>query len=131
MPKQVRLPTNDRLPGILALLGNPTPMQSLLAHLRQLGMHVDVAQDLAGARSLFFGNGGHDCLVIAPDVRPGIAAQVAASLRSVDPQLPLARFAADQATSDRKANDAVLAFHPGSRAGTGALVRFLRSLRLR
>lgn len=129
MPKQVRLPTNARQPGILALLGNPTPMEALLTHLRQLGMHVDVTHDLAGARTLFFGQGGHDCLVIAPDVRPGVAASVTTSLRAIDPDLPMATFGA--ARPERRVNDAVLGFHPGSRAGTGALVRFLRSLRLR
>ncbi len=122
--------TNERQPGILALLGNPTPMQPLLAHLRQLGMHIDVTTDLAGARSMFFAAGGHDCLLIAPDVRPGLASQVAQTLRSVDPDLPMASFAGEL-PAHRRANDAVLALHPGARAGTGACVRYLRSLRLR
>lgn len=104
-------------------------MQSLLTHLRQLGMHVDVTHDLAGARTLFFGQGGHDCLVIAPDVRPGIATAVATSLRAIDPELAMATFGSAQ--PERRAHQAVLGFHPGTRAGTGALVRFLRSLRLR
>lgn len=106
-------------------------MQPLLAHLRQLGMHVDVATGIADARTLFFGTGGHDCLVIAPDVRPGVANQVAQSLRAIDPGLPLATFGGGLAGQPRRAHDAVLALHPGSRAGTGALVRFLRALRLR
>jgi hypothetical protein len=106
-------------------------MQPLLAHLRELGMRVDVATDVADARALFFGTGGHDCLVIAPDVRPGVAARVAQSLRAVDPELPLATFGGELAGSVRRARDAVLALHPGSRAGAGALVRFLRALRLR
>lgn len=131
MPKQERLPTNARKPGILALLGNPTPMRDLLTQLRQLGMQVDVASGLAEARTAFFGSGGHDCLVIGPDVRPGIAARVAASLRAVDPDLPLACFQAQPARTERRAGDAVLAFHPSSRAGTGALLRFLQALRLR
>lgn len=107
-------------------------MQSLLAHLRQLGMQVDVASDLVGARALFFGAGGHDCLVIAPDVRPGVAAQVAQSLRSVDPELPMATFGPELGGPPRKAHQAMLAgFHPGSRAGAGALLRFLRGMRRR
>jgi len=106
-------------------------MQSLLSHLRQLGMQVDVANGLADARSAFFGSGGHDCLVIGPDVPPGIAAKVATSLREVDPELPLACFQAPPARTERRSGDAVLGFHPSSRAGTGALLRFLQALRLR
>jgi hypothetical protein len=126
------LPTNDRQPGVLLLLGDPLPMRPLLQHLQRLGMHVDVASDLAGARSLFFTTGGHDCLVVAPDVRPGVAARVARSLRSVDPELPMATFGPELGGSPRPARRAQLAgFHPGSRAGTGALVRFLRAVGLR
>jgi hypothetical protein len=132
LPKQVRLPTNERQPGLLALLGNPTPMQALLTQLRELGMRVDAVEDLAGARASFFGTGGHDCLVVGPDVRPGLALQVARSLRAIDPQLPMATFGPDLGSQDRKAHEAVLAaFHPSSRAGAGALLRFLRGVRLR
>lgn len=107
-------------------------MQPLLQHLRQLGMHVDVARDVADARTLFFGAGGHDCLVIGPDVRPGLASQVLQALRGVDPQLALATFGPSLGAQAMPARCAVLAaFHPGSRAGTGALVRFLRAMRLR
>jgi hypothetical protein len=126
-----RLP-NDRQPGVLLLLGDPAPLRPLLEHLRQLGVHVDVAADLAGARALFFSTGGHGCLVIGPDVRPGVAARVARSLRAVDPQLPLATFGPGLGVRPRPARDAVLAgFHPASRAGTGALVRFLRAVGVR
>jgi hypothetical protein len=122
------LPT-DRQPGVLLLLGDPVPMQPLLQQLRRLGMHVDVAADLVGARALFFSTGGHDCLVVGPDVRPGVAARVARSLRSVDPELPMATFGPQLGGAGRPARNAVLAgFHPGSRAGAGALVRFLRAV---
>lgn len=107
-------------------------MQPLLQHLRHLGMHVDVARGVADARTLFFGAGGHDCLVIAPDVRPGLATQVLQALRGVDPLLPLATFGPSLGDQAMPARCAVLAaFHPGSRAGAGALVRFLRAMRLR
>ena len=66
-------PNDQRQPlQVLALTANPKPMQALLAALRQSGIEVDVASDLQAARSSFFGAGGHDCLVIAPDVRPGM-----------------------------------------------------------
>ena len=125
------MPT-DRQPGVLLLLGDPAPMRALSQHLRELGMQVDVAADLAGARALFFSTGGHDCVVIGPDVRPGVAARVARSLRSVDPGLPMATFGPDLGGRPQPSRDAVLAgFHPSSRAGTGALVRFLRAVGLR
>ncbi len=106
-------------------------MQALLRQLAEAGIRVDVASDLAAARTLFFGAGGHDCLVVAPDVRPALAAQVLHSLRSVDPDLPAATFGRPQGGA-RPARTAILAgFHPSSRAGAGALLRFLRALDLR
>jgi hypothetical protein len=126
------LPPEARQPGILALLADSKPMQTLLEHLRQLGMHVDVATDVASARTLFFGAGGHDCLVVGPGVRPGIVAQVTGALRVVDPQLAIASFGPPVDSKSAPARCAMLAgFHPGSRAGTGALVRFLRAVKLR
>jgi hypothetical protein len=133
LPKQrCRVPTNDRQPGVLLLAGDAAPLAPLLQHLRRLGMQVDVAADVASARALFFSTGGHDCLVVGPDVQPGVAARVARSLRSVDPELPMATFGPQLGAAGRPARHAVLAgFHPGSRAGAGALVRFLRAVRMR
>jgi hypothetical protein len=123
--------TNDRQPGVLLLARDAATLQPLLQHLQRLGMHVDVAGDLATARALFFSTGGHDCLVVGPDVRPGVAARVARSLRSVDPELPMATFGPRLGPASRPARHAVLAgYHPGSRAGAGALVRFLRVVRM-
>jgi hypothetical protein len=119
-------------PGILALLADPTPMQPLLSHLHGLGHAIDVVVDLAGARTSFFSSGGHDCLVIAPDVRPGLASQVVQSLRAVDPELPMATFGPGLNGEPKPSRLTVLAaFHPGSRAGTGAFLRFLGSVRAR
>ncbi|MCB9877057.1 MAG: hypothetical protein H6835_05580 [Planctomycetes bacterium] len=126
----MRLP--DDVPqqlGVLALCGDPQPMHALLVHLRQAGLQVDAVRNLADARSTFFGAGGHDCLVIGPDVAPGLASRVAASLASVDPALALATFGPKLGDSRAAARTARLgAFHPSSRAGQGALLRFLRSL---
>lgn len=122
----------DRRIDVLTLLGDPVPMQALLAQLRDAGMRVDVARTLADARQLFFGSGGHDCLVIAPDIAPGLAIKVLQSLRTVDPHLPTATFGPDLRKSDAPTRTAMLAgFHPSSRAGAGALLRFLHGLRRR
>lgn len=117
---------------VLTLLGDPTPMQALLQQLHDEGIRVDVARSLADARQMFFGAGGHDCVLLGPDVRPGLAHQVLHSLRMVDPELPSATFGPDVRQPDAPTRTAMLAgFHPSSRAGAGALLRFLRGLRRR
>jgi len=121
-----------RTPGVLCLFGATRPMQGLLDRLHQEGIAVDVATDLAEARRLFFGAGGHDCMVLGPDVRPGLARDVVEALLALDPDLALASFGPRLDAMDRPARRAVLAsLHPSSRAGAGALLRFLRQLRLR
>lgn len=118
----------DRNLGVLALLADPKPMQALLIALREEGLAVDAVDDLPTARTSFFRSGGHDCLIIGPDVRPGLAQQVARSLSSVEPELAVATFGPD--LSDRSAirTARLGGFHPGSRAGQGALLRFLHAL---
>lgn len=104
-------------------------MQPLLQELRSQGIQVDIASNLVDARRLFFGAGGHDCLVVAHDVQPGLASRVLQSLRTVDPDLPTATFGPDLRRSQSPLRMAMLAaFHPSSRAGAGALLRFLRAL---
>jgi hypothetical protein len=122
---------DERVPGleVLALLGDPRPMQALLTTLREQNIAVDIATSLADARQIFFGKGGHDCLVLAPDVVPGLAAKVMKSLRAVDPQLPTATFGPRLEGGEARSRTAMLAsFHPSSRAGAGALLRFLAGL---
>ena len=114
---------------ILALLGDPRPMQPLLRQLRDRQIQVDVAKGLSDAQKLFFGTGGHDCLVVGPDIGPGLATRVLRSLRSVDPALATATFGPDIREDADKSRTAMLtAFHPGSRAGAGALLRFLAGI---
>jgi len=115
--------------GVLCLLGDPLPMHGLLARLQQEGLAVDVAKDLGEARTVFFGAGGHDCVVLAPDLRPGFARDVVQSLLGIDPELALATFGPALAGPSRPSRRAMLqSLHPSSRAGTGALLRFLQQL---
>jgi len=124
----VRLPPDRRL-DVLALCGNKKPMQLLLAQLQRAGFGVDVATDLAEARQAFFGTGGHHCLLVGPDVAPGLAGAVVQSLRSVDPDLPTVTFGPLlQRQQGRRSTVMLTGFHPSSRAGVGALLRFLREL---
>jgi len=104
-------------------------MAPLLAGLAAHGIAVDVIRDAGAARTAFFASGGHDCLVVAPDVRPGLARAIMTSLRTVDPALPLANFGPPLSGRDRPAFEARLgAYHPSSRAALGALLRFLHGL---
>lgn len=106
-------------------------MQALLRSLREAGFHIDVACDLGSARQVFFAAGGHDCIVIGPDVAPGIADAVVSSLREVDAALPAVTYGRElgrEAGKAKQARTTTLHLHPGSRAGTGALLRFLHEL---
>jgi hypothetical protein len=127
MHEHLRLPPERRL-DLLAVLGDERPMQTLLLQLRAHGFGVDVARDLATARSLFFGAGGHHCLVVGPDVPPGIAGAIVESLRDVDAELPAVTFGPALARVAANSRTTAVGFHPGSRAGAVALLRFLRGL---
>lgn len=122
----MRLPPERRL-DVLALCGQQQPMRALLAQLVRAGFGVDVANGLGEARTAFFGAGGVHCVLVGPDVAPGMADRVIASLRSVDPDLPAVTFG-PKVQKGKVGMTAVLGFHPGSRAGVGALLRFLRAL---
>jgi len=103
-------------------------MQSLLSALRSEGLSVDSVQDLSAARASFFSSGGHDCLVIGPDVRPALVQQVIRALGDIDPELAVATFGPDVNGRPAIRTARLRGFHPSSRAGQGALLRFLRSL---
>lgn len=124
----VRLPPDRRL-DVLLLCRDRRILDGLLQELQQAGFGVDLAKDVAEARSMFFGAGGHHCLLVAPDVAPGVAGQVLHTLRAVDPDLPLASFGPRGDAPRAPCRTAQLAgYHPSSRAGIGAFLRFLRAL---
>ena len=123
----VRLPPHQPI-ELLAVLADERPMQTLIAQLRETGFNVDTAHDLESARKLFFGSGGHHCVVMGPDVTPGTAGAVVDSLREVDPELPAVTFGPRLCRETAPSRTTTLVFHPGSRAGVGALLRFLQNL---
>lgn len=122
------LPNEDRDPAVLLLLDDPRQMAPLQQLLQREGLACDAVASLPDARATFFGAGGHGCLVVAPDVRPGLAQQVATSLHAMDPSLATATFGPPLAGTKVSRAAKLGAFHPGSRAGQGALLRFLRNL---
>jgi hypothetical protein len=122
------LPPDNRL-DVLALLGEVRPMRALLAYLRRQGCSIDTAHDLAECRAAFFRAGGHQLLVVGPDVAVGVTEQAIRCLRALDPKLLACTFGPRCAGLENPARGAVLAgLAPGSRAGVGALLRWLRGL---
>lgn len=127
MKGHVRLPPQQPI-ELLAVLADERPMQTLIEQLRQTGFTVDTAHDLESARQLFFGSGGHHCVVMGPGVAPGTAGAVVDSLREVDPELPAVTFGPRLSLDDAPSRTTRLVFHPGSRAGVGAFLRFLQNI---
>ena len=123
----MRLPPDRRL-DLLAVLADERPMKGLLGQLQQSGFVVDVARDLPAARTVFVASGGHLCVLVGPDVAPGLADAIVDSLREVDPELPAVRFGPRHQRDEAEPKTASLSFHPSSRAGMGAFLRFLRNL---
>lgn len=111
---------------LLALVGDANSMDTLVGELRRGGYRVDLARNLGEARTAFLAAGGHDCVLVAPDVAPGTALAVLMSLRIVDPRLRAATFGPRLPREGHRPHARRLSFHPGSRAGLGALLRFLQ-----
>lgn len=104
-------------------------MRALLAHLRRQGCGIDTAHDLAECRAAFFRAGGHQLLVVGPDVAISVAEQAVRCLRALDPKLLACTFGPRCSGLEQPARSAVLSgLAPGSRAGFGALMRWLRGL---
>ena len=110
----------------ILLLENTVSMMPLRDMLEEMGVSVDRASGLADARSAFFGAGGHDCLVIGPGVSPGLARKVSTALAEIDPSLSFATFGPQLPEAARARTARLGSYHPGSRAGQGALLRFLQ-----
>ena len=123
----MRLPPNRHL-DLLALVGSPEPLAGLLATLQRMGFGVDLARELRAAQSTFFQSGGHELLVLAPDVAPGLARQVLDSLRQVDPDLAVITYGSALSRNLLPLGVTSLTLHPSSRAGLGAFLSVVRKL---
>ncbi len=123
----MRLPPERRL-DLLALVGSREPLEGLLASLDEMGFGIDLATDPATARRAFFQSGGHQVLILGPDVAPGLAWRVLDSLRGVDPELPVVAYGGPLSRRPLPFGVTALSLHPSSRAGLGALLRVLKKL---
>lgn len=123
----MRLPPERRL-DLLALVSSPKPLKGLLTSLEEMGLRIDLAEDPQSARLAFFQSGGHQILLLAPDVPPGIARQVLGSLQNLDPDLPVIAYGDCLTRKPLPPGVTALKFHPSSRAGLGALLRIMKKL---
>jgi hypothetical protein len=111
---------------VLVMCGVAARAQRLLASLQRAGAAVDLAGDLGQARERFLARGGHDWLVLLPDVPPALATEAVHDLRALDARLRVVVFGSGQLRECNAARVVRLqAYHPSSRAGIGAVLKLL------
>ncbi len=93
-----------------------------------MGFGIDQAADPDAARLAFFQCGGHEALVLAPDVAPGVGRRVLDNLRHMDPNLPVIVYGTPLSREPHLKGVTFMNLHPSSRAGKGAFLRVLRGL---
>ncbi len=112
------------------MLASDGPTAVKLGHgLEDLGFAVDHATDLPSAQKKFLERGGHTVLLVAPDIGTGRARATINALRSVDPDLQVIVFGEEILRDESGPGlHRVKSFHPGSRAGIGAIQRIVHGL---
>ena len=101
-------------------------MHALSNALASRGMHVDLVRDLAEMRLAFFQRGGHDALLIGPDVPAALAHSAASSLVALDARIRVLSFAT--LDGDRPAGHVrSIQLHPSSRAALFTVLREVRA----
>ncbi len=108
---------------VLLLERSAAVVAPLAVALRCRGLLVDEVTDLFAARAAFMARGGHDALVVAPDVPVAIAREVAAALREVDPRVEIVVFGEHGLgmVGERR----VRGLHPAAPVACGAVVKAL------
>lgn len=114
-------------PAVLVVLGQTTGMDGLRSTLEGLGHGFDVTRSRGEALARFFATGGHDALLLAPDVAPGMAWALAAAIVDMDPDIPVVAFGTQLARSPNRLPQATMVtdHHPDSRAGEAAVLHAL------
>ncbi len=109
---------------LLALSGLGNGFAGLVSELSARGLRVDQVNTLEELRMAFFQRGGHEFLILAPELSPNIACAAVNTLRAVDPGLPLIVFGESLSRQNWSAPVTRLSsYHPSSRAGLGAVLR--------
>ena len=123
------MPEAVELPDVLTLSSRTATLSALVRALIDAGATVDSAMGLDEARSMFLERGGHGLLVLGPDLPPGLAAQAAASLRGLDPELSIIVFGRELLRDQpRRRITRIRELHPTSRAGIGGVLKAVRAL---
>jgi hypothetical protein len=125
---------SDKPREVLALQGALASLGTLATGLRQAGLRVDLVEDLEQLRDAFFSRGGHDALLVGPDVHGPVARRAIECLAEIDQAVQILVFGsrcgpehdAGTPSSVARAVSQATAFHPSSRAGLGAVLRLLR-----
>lgn len=110
---------------ILALQGVGSTLAALLAALQRHGVNVDRADSLADLQGCFLRAGGHQALILAPDVPQIMASRAVASLASIDPRLLIVSFAHPLPEVPRPRVLHLGSLHPAAPVACGAIVRAL------
>lgn len=115
---------------ILVICRDAGSVRSLVQGLSAHAHRIDVVGDLATAGNEFLARGGHDLLLIAPDLAPGRALAAVQRLREIDPDLPVLVFGEEPLRGQEIGHlHRIASFHPGSRAGLGAVQKLCCSLK--
>lgn len=112
---------------MLAAAANAQALLPLTDALGRIGVAVDVVRNREHALQRFQERGGHGLLVLGPDLSPALAREIVHSLRSVDPELRVVVFGTELLRGEEQAGwTRLAAYHPGSRAAAGAVLRLVR-----
>ena len=123
------MPQMTKAIELLVLATDGESAESLRLGLEELGFAVDHASDLTEAQDKFLSRGGHTVLVVAPDVGTGRAREAIHALRSVDADLQVIVFGEETLRDVTGPGlHRIKSFHPGSRAGIGAIQQIVCSL---
>ena len=119
----------DRLVDVLVLATGAPSVEVLERGLVDQGYIVDVVSTLEEAQQEFLARGGHRLLVVTPEANPALVQRVIENLRGVDPDLPIVLFGDDTMRGSSLSNlHRIRSFHPGSRAGIGAVQKVICGL---
>ena len=116
-------------PELLVVAAAELTMAALIEALDEHGVRADLVHALHEARNTFLARGGHQLLVLAPDLPPASARQISASLKRVDPSLSVVAFGEPGSPGPNEpGSPRRILYHPSSRAAVGAVLKALHDL---
>lgn len=110
---------------VLVLQTHGRVLAPLIHGLRQRGIHVDLAAGLTDLRDKFLRAGGHDALILSPDLPRMLCARAVATVTAVDPRLLVVTFTEEGAALPARRPLRLHCLHPASPLACGAVVRAL------